>query len=52
MDASAVLSLDVPEFSVLFKESADVYFEQGMQTETLRVYLDLAAHDEVSHRRS
>jgi hypothetical protein len=52
MHASVVLSLDVLEYSVLFKELADVYFEQGMYTEALRVYLDLATHDEVSHLHS
>jgi hypothetical protein len=52
MHTSVVLSLDVLEYTVLFEELADVYFEQGMYAEALRIYLDLAAHDEVSHLRS
>jgi general transcription factor 3C polypeptide 3 (transcription factor C subunit 4) len=47
MHASIVLSSDVREYSVLFIDLADAYFELGMYDEALRIYIELGAHEEV-----
>lgn len=46
MHASIILANDVLEYSVLFSELADAYFERGLNEEALEVYQELAEHEE------
>lgn len=48
MHISIVCSTDILSYNVLYADIADVYFSLGMYDESLRIYLELGAHEEVS----
>ena len=41
------MSSDIRDYSVLFIDLADTYFDLGMHEEALRIYIELGAHEEV-----
>ena len=47
MHALIVMSSDIRDYSVLFIDLADTYFDLGMYEEALRIYIELGAHEEV-----
>ncbi|KAG8908776.1 transcription factor TFIIIC subunit tfc4 [Tulasnella sp. 403] len=48
MHGSVVLKNDAREYYLLFTELAGAYFDKGLYAPALRVYEELAAHDETS----